>query len=77
LHLTGCIYGDYANNKGKEMTHLEILTALEKQGITPYRIEQETPLTQAAISKWKSGKTSPNASSMAILETYAKEKGAI
>ena len=60
------------------MNHLEILTALEKQGITPYRIAQETTLMEMAISKWKSGKTKkPNTSSMAILETYAKEKGVI
>ena len=56
------------------MTAQEIIHALNKEGITCYRIAQEADLSEANISKWKRGICQPTPLFMRALREYAEGK---
>lgn len=43
---------------------------MEEKRITAYRLSQETGITQATLSRWKSGKNSPSSETLKILAKY-------
>lgn len=43
---------------------------MEEKQITAYRLSQETGITQATLSRWKSGKNSPSSETLKILAKY-------
>ena len=43
---------------------------LEEKGLTPYRVAKETGVTQATLSRWKTGKVNPSLETLQILAEY-------
>lgn len=47
-----------------------LLKLMKENNITAYRLSQETGVTQATLSRWKSGKTSPSIETLQALADY-------
>ena len=45
---------------------------MDKHNISAYRLSQETNITQATLSRWKTGKTSPSIDTLQVLAEYFK-----
>lgn len=43
---------------------------MEEKGLTPYRVAKETGVTQATLSRWKTGKVNPSLETLQILADY-------
>ena len=43
---------------------------MEEKGLTPYRVAKETGVTQATLSRWKTGKVNPSLETLQILAEY-------
>lgn len=43
---------------------------LQKRGITPYRISRDTGISQTTFSNWKSGRSTPNSTTMQKIADY-------
>lgn len=43
---------------------------LEKHGVTPYKVSKETGISQATLSDWKKGKTTPKQDKLQIIADY-------
>lgn len=43
---------------------------MEENGLTPYRVAKETGITQATLSRWKTGKVNPSLETLQVLADY-------
>lgn len=43
---------------------------MEEKGLTPYRVAKETEITQATLSRWKTGKVNPSLETLQVLADY-------
>lgn len=43
---------------------------MEEKGLTPYRVAKETGITQATLSRWKTGKVNPSLETLQVLADY-------
>lgn len=43
---------------------------MDKKGVTPYKVAKDTGITQATLSRWKTGKVSPSIETLQILADY-------
>lgn len=43
---------------------------MEEKGLTPYRVAKETGITQATLSRWKTGKVNPSLEILQVLADY-------
>lgn len=43
---------------------------MEEKGVTAYRVAKETGITQATLSRWKTGKVSPSIETLQVLAEY-------
>ena len=50
----------------------KLVELMDKHNISAYRLSQETNITQATLSRWKTGKTSPSIDTLQVLAEYFK-----
>lgn len=43
---------------------------MEEKGVTAYRVAKDTGITQATLSRWKTGKVSPSIETLQVLAEY-------
>lgn len=43
---------------------------MEEKGLTPYRVAKETGITQATLSRWKTGKINPSLETLQVLADH-------
>lgn len=43
---------------------------MEENGLTPYRVAKEAGITQATLSRWKTGKVNPSLETLQVLADY-------
>ena len=43
---------------------------MEEKGLTSYRVAKETGITQATLSRWKTGKVNPSLETLQVLADY-------